>query len=83
MKNKEHALEEQPDGTIIPVETTGNKSASVTGLSVLLEDMKDQLEWFERESKREDVIESIKEYNKGSRDAYLYTIETVKNLMNR
>ena len=32
MENKEHALEEQPDGTIIPVETTGNKSASVTRL---------------------------------------------------
>ena len=31
MENKGHALEEQPDGTIITVETTGNKSASVRG----------------------------------------------------
>ena len=36
MENKDHALEEQPDGSIIPVETTGSKSASVRGSMVIV-----------------------------------------------
>ena len=37
MKEKGHALEEQPDGSIIPVETTVSESPSVTGYGALLE----------------------------------------------
>ena len=40
IRPKEYALEEQPDGTIIPVETTGNEASLVTGPDALLEAVK-------------------------------------------
>lgn len=61
----------------------GAKLACSDGLSVLLQDAKDQYRWFDANFKEKGISGIAKHYRTGSRDAYSYMISAIEAEINR
>lgn len=64
-------------------EQTPCQSELKDGLSVLLQDAKDQLGWFEENSNEKGISGETKHYRIGSRDAYSYMVSAILEVINR